>query len=161
MLVQPAPSPPSTPSATCTGDAGLSLHVAADLQDHLMVAGNDLERLQRLLGGACEALLGSFYGATHELKTLLHRMAAHPEVEAPELHAAMGHLAAAITAMQFQDMASQLLDHNTRRLRNCADQLAAETMGDDEDGQTLVLPAPLRPNPVTQDEMDAGSIELF
>ncbi len=139
----------------------MPLLVAADLQDNLMVASNDMERLQRLLGDACEALLISFYGATGELKTLLHRVAAHPEIEAPELHVAMQHMATAITAMQFQDMASQLVDHTTQRLRNCADRLAAETMGDDEDGEALVAPPPQRPNPVTQDEMDAGSIELF
>lgn len=34
-------------------------------------------------------------------------------------------------------------------------------MGDDEDGETVAEETPLRPNPVTQDEMDAGSIELF
>ena len=66
----------------------------------------------------------------------------------------------AITALQFQDMASQLVDHTQRRLRHCADCLARDVMGDD-DGQTVVEAAPLRPNPVTQDEMDAGSIELF
>ena len=36
-----------------------------------------------------------------------------------------------------------------------------ETFVDDEDEDALVEDAPLRPNPVTQDEMDAGSIELF
>ncbi len=161
MLVQPAPSPPCAPPDPCPVHGGLSLLVAAELQDDLMVAGNDLDRLQRLLGDACTSLLGSFYGATDEIKTLLHRLAAHPELDAPELHAAMQHMAAAITAMQFQDMASQLVDHTSRRLRNCADRLAAEAMGDDEDGAAVVTAAPLRPNPVTQDEMDAGSIELF
>jgi hypothetical protein len=34
-------------------------------------------------------------------------------------------------------------------------------MDDDEDGAAAVTEAPLRPNPVTQDEMDAGSVELF
>ena len=34
-------------------------------------------------------------------------------------------------------------------------------MGDDEDGAAVTADAPLRPNPVTQDEMDAGLIELF
>jgi hypothetical protein len=140
---------------------GMPLMVAADLQDDLMVAGNDLERLQRLLGDACESLLAHFYGAAGELKQLLHRTASHPEVNAGELHSAMEHLAGAITAMQFQDMASQLVNHTTRRLRNCADRLARDAMGDDEDGETLIEDAPLRPNPVTQDEMDAGSIELF
>ena len=32
---------------------------------------------------------------------------------------------------------------------------------DASDVQAVVEEAPLRPNPVTQDEMDAGSIELF
>ncbi len=71
-------------------------------------------------------------------------------------------MAGAITAMQYQDMASQLVEHTTRRLRNCADRLAAQAMGDDdEDGTAVVEEMPLRPNPVTQDEMDAGSVELF
>ena len=113
MLVQQVPTPPSAPPDAYPLGAGLPLLVAADLQDHLMVAGNDMDRLQRLLGDACAALLGSFYGATGELKTLLHRVAEHPEIDAPELHAAMQHLAAAITAMQFQDMASQLLNRRT------------------------------------------------
>jgi hypothetical protein len=134
---------------------------AADLQDNLMTASNDLERLQRLLSDASEALLGHFYGASGQLNHLLHAMAKHPELNTRELHDAMQHMAGAITAMQFQDMASQLIHHTNSRLRNCADRLAAETMGDDEDGEAVVESAPLRPNPVTQDEMDAGSVELF
>jgi hypothetical protein len=154
-----------------TGDAGLPLLAAADLQDHLMVAHNDLERLQRLLSDACDQLMVHFYGASGELRTLLQQ-GAHaavdgdgalpPAVDALQLHRAMEHMAGAITAMQFQDMASQLVAHTTRRLRNCADRLAAQAMGDDdEDGAAVVEEMPLRPNPVTQDEMDAGSVELF
>jgi hypothetical protein len=141
--------------------SAMPLLAAADLQDHLLVASNDLERLQRLLGDASDALMGHFYGATTELKTLLHRVAAHPEINTPELHSAMQHMAGAITAMQFQDMASQLVDHTNRRLRNCADRLARDAFADDEDGPSVVEDAPLRPNPVTQDEMDAGSVDLF
>jgi hypothetical protein len=141
---------------------GMPLLAAADLQDHLMVASNDLDRLQRLLTDACDALLGHFYGATGELKQLLHSGADLPGADAGKLHAAMEHMAGAITAMQFQDMASQLVHHTTRRLRNCADRIARDAMGDDdEDGEALIEEMPLRPNPVTQDEMDAGSIELF
>lgn len=141
---------------------GMPLLAAADLQDHLMVASNDLDRLQRLLTDACDALLGHFYGATGELKQLLHGSAAASDVDAAKLHAAMEHMAGAITAMQFQDMASQLVHHTTKRLRNCADRIARDTMGDDdEDGEALIEEMPLRPNPVTQDEMDAGSVELF
>ncbi len=141
--------------------SAMPLLAAADLQDHLLVASNDLERLQRLLGHASDALMGHFYGASSELKTLLHRVAAHPEINTPELHSAMQHMAGAITAMQFQDMASQLVDHTSRRLRNCADRLARDAFADDEDGPSVVEDAPLRPNPVTQDEMDAGSVDLF
>jgi hypothetical protein len=141
--------------------SAMSLLAAADLQDHLLVASNDLERLQRLLSDASDSLMAHFYGASGELKNLLHKVASHPEIDAPELHTAMQHMAGAITAMQFQDMASQLVDHTSRRLRSVADRLAAEAFADDEDGAAVVQDAPLRPNPVTQDEMDAGSIDLF
>jgi hypothetical protein len=149
MLMQEAPEP--------APDGSMPLALAAELQDHLMVASNDLDRLQRLLGDACDALLVHFYGASSELKALQNE---HPALHA--LTIALEHLAGSITAMQFQDMASQLVAHTTRRLRNCADRLAADTFADDEDdGAAVVEPLPLRPNPVTQDEMDAGSIELF
>lgn len=152
---------PESVSTDPGGGSTLPLMAAADLQDNLMTASNDLERLQRLLSDASEALLGHFYGASGQLNHLLHAMAKHPELNTRELHDAMQHMAGAITAMQFQDMASQLIHHTNSRLRNCADRLAAETMGDDEDGEAVVESAPLRPNPVTQDEMDAGSVEHF
>ncbi|MFT3666517.1 hypothetical protein [Piscinibacter sp.] len=139
----------------------LPLMVAADLQDNLMTASNDLERLQRLLGDAGDALLAHFHGASGQLNHLLRATAQHPDLDVRRLRDAMQHMAGAITAMQFQDMASQLIHHTHTRLRSCADRLAAETMGDDEDGAAVVASAPPRPNPVTQDEMDAGSIELF
>ncbi|MBL8350093.1 MAG: hypothetical protein JNL87_07225 [Burkholderiaceae bacterium] len=144
---EPLPTEPMAP---------LPLLAAADLQDSLMVATNDLDRLQRLLRDATEALMGHFYGASGHLGQLSSLVSQHPE-----LHATMGHLAGAVTALQFQDMASQLIDHTQRRLRHCTDRLAREVMGDDEDGAAVVDDTPLRPNPVTQDEMDAGSIELF
>lgn len=139
----------------------LPLMVAAELQDHLLTASNDLERLQRLLLDAGESLMGHFYGANQHLNHLLHQGALLPQVDTHALHDAMGDLRGAITAMQFQDMASQLIDHTHRRLRACADQIAREAMGQDPEGEVVVTDVPLRPNPVTQDEMDAGSIELF
>jgi hypothetical protein len=126
----------------------MPLLAAADLQDHLMVASNDLERLQRLLDDASQALMSHFTMATGH-------------IDAGSLADARRDIGGAITALQFQDMASQLIAHTTRRLRNCADRIARDTMGEDEDGMAVVEEAPLRPNPVTQDEMDAGSIELF
>jgi hypothetical protein len=144
MLTQDDPALPDAPPA----GGGLPLIAAADLQDDLMVASNDLERLQRLLDGASVALMNHFRLATGHIEN-------GSFVEAQQT------IGGAITALQFQDMATQLIAHTSRRLRNCADRIARDTMGDDEDGCALVEAAPLRPNPVTQDEMDAGSIELF
>lgn len=142
--------------------ATLPLLAAADLQDSLMIASNDLDRLQRLLTDATDTLMGHFCGASSEITQLSRLAAQHPELPESHLHETMGHLAGAVTALQFQDLASQLIAHTHRRLRNCADRLARDVMGDDdEDGTAVIEEAPLRPNPVTQDEMDAGSVELF
>ena len=158
-------------SAPPPGSA-LPIWAAVELQDHLLVAGNDLDRLQRLLSDASEALMAHFYGANQALQPLLRdgandagdgaahagsaTAASHPQA----LQQALAHLAGAITAMQFQDMASQLVAHTGQRLRSCADRIARDTFADDEDEAVVEAP-PLRPNPVTQDEMDAGSVELF
>jgi len=140
----------------------IPLLAAAELQDHLMTVTNDLERLQRLLDDAGEALSAHFFGASSQVQSLLRRAAEQADPESTqELHKVMEEIAGAITALQFQDMATQLIAHTSQRLRNCADQIARDTFGDDEEGEAVVEIAPLRPNPVTQDEMDAGSIELF
>ena len=143
------------------GSSPLPLQAAADLQDHLMTASNDLDRLQTLLEHACDVLAQSFYGASEQVRVLMdahgNAQGGHADVY-PKL---MEQLGGAVTALQFQDMASQLINHTNKRLRSCADQIARVAMGDDEDGAAVVEEAPLRPNPVTQDEMDAGSIELF
>lgn len=143
--VSPAPSP---------------LLAATDLQDHLLVAANDLDRLQRLLADASTALVTHFHGAAGQMKLMLKDAARRQDIETTPLNEAMNHLAAAITSLQFQDMASQLLAHTHRRLRGCADRLAAEAMAADDD-EAFVDTVPMNPNPVTQDEMDAGSVELF
>ena len=147
--------------------SGLPIQAAADLQDHLLVASNDLERLQRLLDDASETLSGHFYGASHQLTVLLREAASSAAAAAVEgdgcnMHQAMQNLAGAITALQFHDMATQLIVHTQKRLRSCADRIARDAMGEeDEDGTAVVEDGPGRPNPVTQDEMDAGSVDLF
>jgi hypothetical protein len=140
---------------------GLRPLVATDLQDHLLTATNDLERLQRLLDDAGDTLIGHFHGAAQHLETALRLMSEQPDIDQGHLHQAMESVGEAITAMQFQDMASQLLHHTRKRLRGCADRLAQSVLADDEDGQAVIEDLPLKPNPVTQDEMDAGSVELF
>lgn len=151
-----ADHPPAVPEP-----AALPLVLAAELQDHLMTAANDLDRLQRLLTDASETLMGHFYGANQRLNRALHQAAAVPEVDTAGLHEAMGALAGAVTALQFQDMASQLITHTHRRILSCADRLASDLLADDGEGAAVVTEPPPRPNPVTQDEMDAGSVELF
>lgn len=153
MLASPH-DPPPAPMA-------MNVLAATELQDHLLVANNDLERLQRLLDDASQALMHHFTFASDHMDAALVHLEATQAGEPPTIREARQTLASAITALQFQDMATQLIAHTTKRLRNCADRLARDAMGDDEDGAALVEDAPLRPNPVTQDEMDAGSIELF
>lgn len=145
-----------------SGGPALPLLAAADLQDHLMVASNDLERLQRLLDDASETLSGHFYCASSQLSDVLRALTQQPDIDQGQMHEAMQNLANAITALQFHDMATQLICHTQKRLRSCADRIARDAMGDeDEDGSAVVADGPGRPNPVTQDEMDAGSIDLF
>ena len=134
--------------------AALPLLAAADLQDNLLMVANDLDRLQTILSGACDTLLAGFGNASTILR--------EPETVSPSVGQALGHLDEAVTALQFHDMATQLIHHTQRRLRHCTDRLAHEAFtDDDEEGAAVVEPMPLHPNPVTQDEMDAGSVTLF
>lgn len=153
--MNPTPTTPFEPEA-----GAMPLLMAADLQDHLMVAGHDLDRLQRLLSDTCDTLLASFHGAIQQIGTLVDPASA-ADRQALAIDSLREQLGAAVTALQFQDLASQLIAHTHQRLRNCADQLARDAFGPDADGEAVVASAPLRPNPVTQDEMDAGSVELF
>lgn len=136
----------------------MPLLLAAELQDHLMTATNDLERLQRLLDDACLALMEGFHTSAGQLGDVIDT----GHAITPHLMEVRQTLFKAVTALQFQDMATQLIAHTNKRLRNCADQIARDALGDDDpDGAAVVEDGPLKPNPVTQDEMDAGSVELF
>ncbi len=137
----------------------MPLEVAADMQDHLIGACADLDRLQVLLADACNVLMDSFRSASCEL--CQHRRRNSERELASMLVHVQKQLGNAVTALQFQDMSSQLILHTHQRLRKCADRLASEMFANDEDGEAAVEPAPMRPNPVTQAEMDAGSVELF
>lgn len=141
----------------------MPLPTAADLQDNLMTATNDLDRLQTLLADACETLMQRFSGASEQVRSLQEVTSAMGSENDPSeiFQGVHQNLRGAVIALQFQDMACQLIDHTNKRLRNCADTLARETFAQDEEGGIVVAPAPLRPNPVTQSEMDAGSVDLF
>jgi len=135
----------------------MALAATADLQDHLLMTTHDLERLQALLDDSHKTLQSGFFGVL----ALLQDLREAGQVAAGPYDAAREHLACAVKALQFQDMATQLISHTSCRLRHCADRLAQDVFADDDDGDAVVQAPPLRPNPVTQSEMDTGFIELF
>jgi hypothetical protein len=151
----------SQSSASAQTDVGqLPLWTVAALQDDLLTATHDLDRLQGLLTHACDTLIQRFSGASDNINDLLN--AEQPEAaRCDRLYGAIDQLGGAMTALQFQDMASQLIHHTHTRLRSCADQLAVRAFGAEDGDDALITATPQRPNPVTQSEMDAGSVELF
>jgi hypothetical protein len=147
--MQPTSTMPTVPAVQ------LPVMLVAEVQDSLLVVVHDLNRLDSLLAHTMENLMERFTSASANL--------ADPVlVDSRELDGVRSALRAAVTELQFQDMASQLIVHTSKILQGCAYRLASESMGL-EDGEALpfVEDVPERPNPVTQDEMEAGSVELF
>ncbi len=144
---------PSTPQ---TGPSVyLSVHMVADVQDSLLMAMTDLQRLVGLLDHATGNLLDRFGNAE---RALAHLAGGDNE----DLHIIRTQLHQAVTELQFHDMATQLIHHTSQILQGCAWRLADESMELEGDEQPLALdPMPERPSPVTQSEMDSGSVELF
>ncbi|HNW00774.1 MAG TPA: hypothetical protein PKH04_01780 [Burkholderiaceae bacterium] len=133
----------------------LPVRLVADLQDSLLIVVHDLSRLDSLLADATENLMTRFMSVSENLANAANG-------ESGELEGVRGALQAAVIELQFQDMASQLIGHTSKTLQGCAYRLACESMSpEDGDAVPFVDEVPDRPNPVTQDEMDAGSIELF
>ena len=130
--------------------------VAAELQDALLVTLRDLQRLEGLLDHATHNLLHHFDEANGQLSHC-------SKTESSAMDGAREALRQAVTELQFHDMSSQLIAHMSSTLQACALRLGAATMGTDEeeDGPACLPQLPDKPNPVTQSEMDAGSVELF
>ncbi len=133
----------------------LPVHLVADLQDALLMAMTDLQRLEGLLDHATGNLLERFGSANQALSHLSTERGAELEPIRHSLHQA-------VTELQFHDMATQLIVHTGKVLQSCAWRLADQAIAPDDDELPLELdPMPERPSPVTQSEMDAGSIDLF
>ncbi|MDT7928716.1 hypothetical protein [Tepidimonas sp.] len=116
---------------------------------------NDLKRLEGLLDHATSNLLDRFNRALAAADAL-------GPADSPALQELRETLRSAVLELQFHDMATQLLIHTGKVLRGCAYTLAEQVMETEEDEVGMVVThLPQRPNPVTQSEMDAGSIELF
>ena len=141
---------------TSSGDPAIPVSVmtVAELQDSLLMVMHDLHRLEGLLGDATDNLLQRFGEANGLLSDDVF-------AQSERLERARSALRSAVTEPQFHDMATQLISHTTRVVRSCAFQLGAEAMGAGDELAAAPEAAPSRPNPVTQSEMAAGSIELF
>ncbi|MBS0315490.1 MAG: hypothetical protein JSR49_00015 [Proteobacteria bacterium] len=133
---------------------GLQLPMADELRDQLISTSSDLGKLRRLLAHTSAMLLEHFEGASGELKRLA-------TTEASPTARALNHLDQAIEALQFEDLAAQLISHTDRRLRYCANRFARTALGDDEITRMHIKAMPPDAGPVMQDEVGAGSIELF
>jgi len=133
----------------------LPVNLVADVQDALLMAMTDLKRLEGLLDHATGNLLERFSTANHALAQLVGS-------DNEDLLRIRHALHQAVTELQFHDMATQLIVHTSKVLQGCAWKLADESM-EPEEGELPVCvdPTPDRPSPVTQNEMDAGSIDLF
>lgn len=140
---------PTEPQPASESGVRLQLATVAELQDQLLSAATELDRLIHLIDDAAGQLVSSFAGASFRLGE------AAPDPEA--IAAARDDVKRALVAMQFHDMANQLITHANRRVRSVADYLAGCEPGDDAIPVELVR----RSSPVAQREMDAGSIELF
>ena len=151
---------PRTPPTRSTHEMptlSLSVNLVADLQDALMMAMTDLQRLEGLLDHATANLLERFGSANVALAQL-----DKSDNDTHRLQPIRDQLHQAVTELQFHDMSTQLIVHTGKVLQACAWKLADSAMEPDEDEIPLELdPMPDRPSPVTQSEMDAGSIDLF
>ena len=133
-----------------TSTPSVSPELAAGMQDEILSAGTELERLQKLLGDAVVQLQQRF-GVAMDLQRGLP--------EGPGREALGSELHAALVALQFEDLASQLISHSRRRLASVADCLGNLAVADDEPGAEVNWVA--RACPVAQRAVDAGSVELF
>ncbi len=130
-------------------DAGLGTAAAehAAARECAAIAA-DLERLKALIAQAGDQLAGSF----GVIGAALPKTAAD-ESERRRVEQAV---ASAVTALQFQDMATQLAQHAQNRLAVL--QACVRTLSQADDDPLL---ATTRMQPVRQAGMGAGSIDLF
>jgi hypothetical protein len=123
----------------------LSTSERVDLRLQLIAAADDLERLQALLRDACDSLLLCFAGVSDGVRDLCDGA----DVGGPA-QALQAELSGVVVALQFQDLAQQLIAHTRGHLQRCAEDLH------------FTMPGALRQaGPVTQQAMHAGSVDLF
>lgn len=142
--------------------AGRGLTAAGDLpsgagqadRGRVLAAVSDLERLLQLLEQAGGDLMDRF----SEFDRLVGELSRHPAGAsvARQSGALRAQLLGATTAMQFQDMATQLVEHALSELR-----ILARRLDDDAGSQRRPDVPGRRRGPVSQSGIGAGSIDLF
>jgi hypothetical protein len=136
----------------------LTLDSACEHQDDLLIATSDLERLGTLL----EESFASLQNGLLDTLSRLHDWHRTGRLAESAYLLAIEELNEALAALQCQDMASQLINHTTIRLRRSAQRLSSEAFVDDEEEESAdVDTGPLRLNPVAQLGIEPGSVELF
>lgn len=153
--MQPANFTDQSSKATLPPSIAVPIHLLADVQDALVMASTDLKRLEGLLDHATSNLLERFGSANQALSQVVTADSQAMQSIRRDLHQA-------VTELQFHDMATQLIVHTDKVLQGCAWKLADSAMTPEEGEMAVeVDQTPERPSPVTQSEMDAGSIDLF
>lgn len=138
-----------TPVAT-----NLPPEAASLVHAKVVAAAADLERLLLLLDQAGGDLMRRFSDFDRLAGELLRDTAGTPAARQAE--ALRAGLLGATTAMQFQDMSTQLVEHALSELRTIARRL-----GDDAGLREIPAASGARSGPVSQSGMGAGSIDLF
>lgn len=139
---------PHDPPLAMAGDDALRTEIDA--------ARAELQRLRRLLGDAGDALLAHFGATARELAALGQALEPTPSPQSQALHAAMAELGGAVVALQFQDLATQLVGHAEQRLARCLRDLGGAA---NPGAARAADAAPM--HPVSQGRMAPGTVELF
>ena len=109
--MQPIQTTPPAPAVQ------LPVMMVAELQDSLLVVVHDLSRLDHLLAHTMENLMERFTTVSANL--------ADPDLaQSKELDVVRSNLRAAVTELQFQDMASQLIVHTSMILQGLSSRWA-------------------------------------
>jgi len=125
----------------------------ADIQG----AADDLTRLQTLLSDAAGTLLGTFNAIQAYCEDTAQHTSGATVLEP--------HIRRAVAALQFEDLATQLLQHTQQRLSHLEINLKKfQILPSTLEGLDSALEAsPYQggAHPVRQDGMDTGSVDLF
>jgi len=148
------PQPHATANRGTTASPNPPAGAGSLVHAQVVAAASDLERLLRLLDQAGGDLARRFSDFDRLVGEISREAAGTPVARQAE--ALREGLLGATTAMQFQDMSMQLVEHALSELRTIAHRL-----GDDAGLREMPVASGVPSGPVSQSGMGAGSIDLF